>query len=152
MPLKNKLSHGHAEIMILSCAGRIATYGVKSDQTFIAIAGLSVHHHDNSVAVWSQGGLHFFAEHPFRMKCPFTFATRVLVRGLLATTRLYEVLVQANRDSTEQDILKAYRKVILENHPDKGGNAEHFKTLPAAKESWDNLRKAKPSRPLGWQN
>ena len=81
------------------------------------------------------------------MKCPFTLATRALVRPLLAMARVYSVVVQVSRDSTEQDLLKAYKKVILKTHPDKGGDAEDFKKLQAAKENWDNLRKTKSARP-----
>lgn len=46
----------------------------------------------------------------------------------------FEILGIAN-NSTEQDIKKAYRKLSLKYHPDKGGSQEKFIEITKAKES-----------------
>jgi len=49
------------------------------------------------------------------------------------TTKLYEVLgVEKNAD--EKDIRKAYRKLAVKHHPDKGGDEALFKEISAAYE------------------
>ena len=40
----------------------------------------------------------------------------------------YETL-GVQRDATEQDIKKAYRKLASKHHPDKGGDEERFKQI-----------------------
>jgi DnaJ-class molecular chaperone len=45
----------------------------------------------------------------------------------------YEVL-GINKDATESDIKKAYRKLAIKNHPDKGGDPEKFKQVAEAYE------------------
>ena len=49
-------------------------------------------------------------------------ATRAFVGVLLALARAYDLALQVNRDSAHDAILRAYRKVLLEVHPDKGGS------------------------------
>ena len=50
-----------------------------------------------------------------------------------------------NRDATDDDIKKAYRKKALETHPDKGGDPEQFKLVGQAyetvskKQPFDNM-------------
>ena len=43
----------------------------------------------------------------------------------------YEIL-GLNKDATESEIKKAYRKLVLEHHPDKGGDEEKFKEIAEA--------------------
>ena len=75
-------------------------------------------------------------------------ATRALVSVLLALSRSYLLVLTVNRDSSPEQLLKAYRKVLLKAHPDKGGKKEDVQKLQAAKEAWDKARKAgKPGRP-----
>mmetsp|Transcript_60867 Transcript_60867/g.170190 ORF Transcript_60867/g.170190 Transcript_60867/m.170190 type:complete len:430 (+) Transcript_60867:16-1305(+) len=45
--------------------------------------------------------------------------------------KLYEVL-GVSKDADEGEIRKAYRKLALKNHPDKGGDPEKFKEISAA--------------------
>lgn len=51
------------------------------------------------------------------------------------TTELYENL-GVPKDATEKQIKKAYRKIIMKEHPDKGGDVEKFKK---AQQAWDIL-------------
>ena len=43
-------------------------------------------------------------------------ATRAFVAVLLAVARCYQLLVQVNRDSSPEDLLKAYKRVLLKAH------------------------------------
>jgi DnaJ-class molecular chaperone len=47
--------------------------------------------------------------------------------------KLYEVL-GISKNCTQDEIKSAYRKLAIKHHPDKGGNAEIFKTISAAYE------------------
>lgn len=49
------------------------------------------------------------------------------------TSKLYEVL-GVEKDATEKDIKKAYRKLAVKHHPDKGGDEHFFKEVNAAYE------------------
>lgn len=57
-------------------------------------------------------------------------------------TSYYEIL-KVSENATKEEIKQAYRKLALENHPDKGGNEEEFKKISLAYEvlSEDNKRK-----------
>jgi hypothetical protein len=46
---------------------------------------------------------------------------------------LYDKL-GVSKDSSKQDITKAFRKLAVEHHPDKGGNEETFKDISHAYE------------------
>lgn len=46
---------------------------------------------------------------------------------------LYEVL-GVDQEATQEQIKKAFRKLVVKHHPDKGGDAEKFKELNAAYE------------------
>lgn len=48
-----------------------------------------------------------------------------------ATRRYYEILEVAH-DASAEDIKKAYRKLALQHHPDKGGSTERFKEVSTA--------------------
>jgi hypothetical protein len=68
-------------------------------------------------------------------------ATRAFVAVLLLLARSYELVLQVNRDSSPEQLVKAYRKVLLKTHPDKGGKKEDQQKLQEAKENWDRARK-----------
>ena len=67
-------------------------------------------------------------------------ATRAFVAVILAVARCYQLLVQVNRDSSPEDLLKAYKRVLLKAHPDKGGSNEDTQRLHAAREAWQQAR------------
>eukprot|EP01038_Epipyxis_sp_PR26KG_P007601 gene7601-10350_t len=58
------------------------------------------------------------------------------------TTKLYEIL-GVSKDADESEIKKAYRKLALKNHPDKGGDVEKFKEISAAAEILGDPEKRK---------
>jgi len=68
-------------------------------------------------------------------------ATRAFVSVLLVLSRSYLLALEVNRDSTQEHLVKAYRKVLLKVHPDKGGKKEDAQRLQEAKETWDKARK-----------
>merc|ERR1740138_1590503 len=49
------------------------------------------------------------------------------------TTKLYKLL-EVDKNSSEADIKKAYRKLAVKHHPDKGGDPEKFKEITRAYE------------------
>jgi len=56
------------------------------------------------------------------------------------TTKLYEVL-GVDKDADEKTIKKAYRKLCLKHHPDKGGDEHMFKEVNAAYEILSDPKK-----------
>ena len=67
-------------------------------------------------------------------------ATRAFVGVLLAFARSYEVALTVNRDSGPDELLKAYRKLLLKTHPDKGGKKRDQQRLQEAKEQFEKTR------------
>lgn len=58
------------------------------------------------------------------------------------TDKLYEVL-GVSKDADAKTIKKAYRKLAIKHHPDKGGDAEKFKEINAAHEVLSDPEKRK---------
>lgn len=68
-------------------------------------------------------------------------ATRAFVVVLLLLGRSYHLALQVSRDSSPEQLAKAYRKVLLKTHPDTGGRKEDQQKLQAAKDNWESARK-----------
>ena len=60
---------------------------------------------------------------------PAMQARRALVKLLLVIASVYTVVVNLRRDSPDADVERAFKKVFLKAHPDKGGSEEHAKQL-----------------------
>jgi hypothetical protein len=73
--------------------------------------------------------------------CKLELAVRAFAVVLLALARRYEVLLQLNRESPTEQLVKSYRKLLLKVHPDKGVRKEDTQKLQAAKEEWEKARK-----------
>jgi len=56
-------------------------------------------------------------------------AKRALVTLLVSFAQHYAVNLTINRDSSDADIQKAFKKVSLKAHPDKGGRPGALATL-----------------------
>jgi DnaJ homolog subfamily A member 2 len=54
--------------------------------------------------------------------------------GPAADTSKYYTLLGVSKDASQADIKKAYRKLAIQHHPDKGGNEETFKQITKAYE------------------
>lgn len=66
---------------------------------------------------------------------------------LVSMSKDYYKILGVDRDASQEDIKKAFRKLAMEHHPDKGGDEERFKEIneayevlsdPDSRESFDN--------------
>ena len=55
----------------------------------------------------------------------------------------YYKLLSVNKNASEQEIKKAYRKLAIKCHPDRGGNEEEFKNISKAYQTLSNKNKRK---------
>ena len=78
-------------------------------------------------------------------------AVRRLKVALLQVLRhlagVYGIAFQLNRDSDSSDFKKAYKRLCLRVHPDKGGQAEHQQQLNDAFKAWENAEKDSNKKP-----
>ena len=72
-------------------------------------------------------------------------AKRAFVRVLLDLARRYRVKVVVNRDSLDKEVEAAYRRIVLQAHPDKGGATAHVSQLNKARDDWADAKKAQNS-------
>ena len=74
---------------------------------------------------------------------PSGFLKRARVKLLLAIARQFAIVLSITRDSPDDQVKKAYRKVMLRVHPDKpGGCPERSKELNALWGSWQEAQRA----------
>ena len=77
-------------------------------------------------------------------------AKRALVKLLRDLAAAFTCDVDVTRDSSEQEVNRAFRRVARKVHLDKpGGSQEDFQKLSAAHDAWTDLLKnrAAPGRP-----
>ena len=55
----------------------------------------------------------------------------------------YYKVLEVNKQSSLEEIKKAYKKLAVKHHPDKGGNPEHFKNISEAYQVLSNPEKRK---------
>ena len=70
-------------------------------------------------------------------------AKRALVVVIRSLAVAYGVVVSCTRDSTDQQVLASFRKVVLRVHPDRGGNTADQQKLNDARANWESAKKAK---------
>ena len=68
-------------------------------------------------------------------------AKRSFVTVLLTIAAFYSVRLPITRDASDEDCTKAFKRVSLKAHPDKGGLLAHSQALNAANETWDKARR-----------
>lgn len=56
------------------------------------------------------------------------------LRSFSGTQEDYYKLLGVEKSSSDKDIKKAYKKLTLQHHPDKGGSPEEFKKIQEAYE------------------
>ena len=78
-------------------------------------------------------------------------AKRELVKVLKELAAKYSITFAftLTRDSSDEDVIKAFRRVSLQVHPDKKGDVQDFQKLNATNDAWQDLLKnaAAPARP-----
>tara|TARA_B100001094_G_scaffold331814_1_gene401484 strand:+ start:28674 stop:29795 length:1122 start_codon:yes stop_codon:yes gene_type:complete len=67
---------------------------------------------------------------------------------MVADTKLYDIL-DISPNANENEIKKAYRKLAVKHHPDKGGDSEKFKEISSAYETLSNSEKRQKYDNLG---
>ena len=56
-------------------------------------------------------------------------AKRALVAFLMALMAAHNVRVNLTRESSDEDVLNSYKRMLLKVHPDKGGSKEAMQML-----------------------
>ena len=64
-------------------------------------------------------------------------AVRAFVHILLLLAKRYELVLAVNRESPAEELRRAYRKLSLKTHPDKGGKQSDQQKLQKAKDAWE---------------
>ena len=70
-------------------------------------------------------------------------AKRALVKLLKEMAAIYTLTLSVARDSPDPAVRTAYRKVSVNAHPDRGGDADHQRQLNAAYSTWETAAKEK---------
>ena len=72
-------------------------------------------------------------------------AKRELVKLLECLALKYGLRLQLDRESANKEVEKAFRRVALRVHPDKGGHQADFQKLSAVNDAWKDLLKNRAS-------
>ncbi len=67
-------------------------------------------------------------------------AKRALVGVLLALAAAYQIILTVSRESSDKDVVYAFRRMALKVHPDKGGSTGDMQRLAEAKENFDKAK------------
>ena len=79
------------------------------------------------------------------MPSPVESAQRELVKLLKAVAGHHGLTLELTRDSADNDVEEAFRRVALKAHPGRGGDLAEFQALSAANDVWQEMRKSKKS-------
>ena len=74
------------------------------------------------------------------MACQLDKVKRALVSLMKPLAKTYHVVLAVTRDSVDQEITSAYRKLSRRVHPDKGGSVADQKRLNSAHDAWKEER------------
>ena len=74
---------------------------------------------------------------------------RALVSLLKSLAVVYRVVLSVTRESSDQDVRTAYRKLSRKVHPDHNGDEEHQKSLNNAYEEWQTAEKERKQQSTG---
>ena len=78
---------------------------------------------------------------------PLQVAKRALLATMRAVAVAFGMVLTCNRDSSDQDVVKDFRKLALRVHPDRpGGSGEQQQRLNDARGAWDTARTAAKGR------
>ena len=67
-------------------------------------------------------------------------ARRVFVKMMIGLAALYGVLLNVTRDSPDNVVTQAHKKLVRKVHPDKGGSKEHAQQLQEARDAWQTAK------------
>ena len=93
------------------------------------------------LGIGSNFGIQYLIQAPRCRVSLVQAAKRALVTLLFAFAHQYEVKLVISRESSDSDVVKAFRKVALKAHPDKGGRHGDAAKLNATREAWENAEK-----------
>ena len=68
-------------------------------------------------------------------------AKRALVVVLRSLAAVYSIMLEVNRDSPDDEVKKAFKRVAAKAHPDKGGATEDSQRLNAVRDAWLHAQK-----------
>ena len=136
-------------------AACVVGFLAKEENTFVAVKGRSGScmegvHCTTSVGIFIQVfcllRVHVAV---LTMTSPVQIAKRAFVKLLLTLSATYSIVLDLNRDSTDDDVSRAFRSIVKRCHPDKGGNAQDTQRLNHAEDEWEQAkgRKGQPGRP-----
>ena len=76
---------------------------------------------------------------------------RAFIKLIIALALSYTVSIVVNQDSSDTQVLTAFRRVVKRAHPDKGGSTEKVQQLNAAKDAWENSKRQGKALPISFQ-